>query len=128
MSILGQLDALRQDLPGCSLVAFADLRTRLVLTVSADNSRPQEQLDEMCFQAANCFEDSDTLVSALKTDGQGDQMCTESIVLTPVETRVFIRNPDGEGEALCCICQPTAKIDDFAQKSLQTLQQISAVM
>ncbi|MBV1896017.1 MAG: hypothetical protein KUG70_06135 [Rhodobacteraceae bacterium] len=99
-----------------------------MLTVSADNSRPQEQLDEMCFQAANCFEDSDTLVSALKTDGQGDQMCTESIVLTPVETRVFIRNPDGEGEALCCICQPTTKIDDFAEKSRLALQQISEML
>ncbi len=128
MSIVGQLDALRQDLPGCSLVAFADLRTRLVLSVSADSSRPQEQLDEICFQAANCFEDCDTLVTALRSDEQGDQMCNESIVLTPAETRVFVRNPDGEGEALCCICQPTAKTDDFAQKTLHTLRQISGML
>lgn len=128
MSILGQLDTLRQDVPGCSLVAFADLRTRLVLSVSADTSRPQEQLDEMCFQAANCFEDCDTLVTALNTEEQGVDMCTDTIVLTPGETRVFIRNPDGEGEAICCICQPTTKTDDLAQKSLQTLQQISGML
>lgn len=128
MSILGQLDALRQDVSGCTLVAFADLRTRLVLSVSADTPRPQECLDEMCFQAASCFEDYDTLAIALDSDEQRDHMCIEAIVLTPVETRVFIRNPDGEGEALCCVCQPTVQADDLAEKSLRTLQQISDML
>ena len=128
MDIPGQLEALRHSVPGCTLVAFADLRTRLVLCVSAAKSRSQERLDELCFQAAECFENGDTLATSLGVDEADSHMRTNSVVLTPVETRVFIRPPDGDGEALCCVCETADHTKDLARNAAQALQQISGAI
>lgn len=128
MDIPGQLEALRHSVPGCTLVAFADLRTRLVLCVSAAKSRSQERLDELCFQAAESFENSDMLAASLGTAKAASHARTSSVVLTPVETRVFIRPPDGDGEALCCVCDTPEHSTDLARNAEQALQQISGAI
>ncbi len=60
MTVADRLDRLRAVADGCSLAAFGDLRTRLMLRVSSDHPWPQERLDELCTQAVRCFDRADS--------------------------------------------------------------------
>ena len=125
MGVLHQLDTLRSEAAGCVLVAYADLRTRLVLDVSAETSRPQEALDELCFQAANCFDDLDFLSAEINTTTLAKPNSTRAIVMTPNEIRVFVRVQNDESEFLCCICNSHDQIEALGDAASAALQEIS---
>lgn len=125
MGALHQLDTLRSEAAGCVLVAYADLRTKLVLDVSTETSRPQEALDELCFQAANCFDDLDFMTAKIKDDTITKPNSTHAIVMTPNEVRVFVRVQNAETEFLCCICETYDQIDVLSDAARLALQEIS---
>ena len=108
MSVVEKLDALRAAAPGCSLAAFGDLRTRLVLRASAARPWPQERLDELCVQAARCFAAAD---SAAVTGhfGAGARL-DEAVLLDGRELRLFLRSPADESDLVCVVCR---SVDDF---------------
>lgn len=105
MDIAGRLKALREATPGCALVAFGDLGTRLVLRSSAAGQHRQEYLDQLCAQAAHGFFLQDALSGPATPHGDG---AAEVIVVTPQETRIFIRRPgapqDTASDAILCVC------------------------
>ena len=51
MGLADQLNALRRDIAGCRIAAFADLSSGLVLFASAEGRVPQERLDALCKRA-----------------------------------------------------------------------------
>ena len=105
MDIAGRLNALRDTTPGCALVAFGDLGTRLVLRSSAKGQQPQEYLDQLCTQAAHGFSLQDALADQATLSGEDT---AEVVVVTPQETRVYLRNPDASkdtaNDAILCVC------------------------
>lgn len=124
MTIDAELDALRNLFPGCSLVAFGDARTRLMLRSSHEQARHREHLDELCAQAANCFD----LLDAASYDDHGPNRKNarpcEAIVLTPNDMRAFVRAEEGGSDFICCVCDtPHAKIDivKAAQEALSKI-------
>lgn len=125
MGISHHLDTLRAEAAGCVLVAYADLRTKLVLEVSAEKSRPQEELDAMCVQAANCFDDLDFLSAEINAPDLIDPSSTRAIVMTPNEARVFVRVQNDETEFLCCVCESSDQIDAISHAANRALQDIS---
>lgn len=56
MSASDILDTCRGKLSGCELTAFGDLKSELILCVSASRSRPREQLDDLCRTAVGYFD------------------------------------------------------------------------
>lgn len=112
MTIAERLDTLRQSTPGCSLVAFGDLGARLVLRNSAAAQQPQEYLDQLCAQADHGFTLQDMLANP---DASHDGALSEVVVVTPVETRIYVRalagGQDTENDVILCVCdsENTAK-------------------
>lgn len=58
------LDSLCAEPEGCSLAAFVDLSTRMVLRTNAANRQPQDSLNALCGQAAVLLETGQTALIA----------------------------------------------------------------
>ncbi len=105
MNIAERLDTMRQAAPGCDLIAFGDLGTRLVLRSSATTQPPQEYLDQLCAQADHGFVLQDALAGQVSS--HPDTM-PEVMVITPQETRIYIRaqnaDQDTASDAILCVC------------------------
>ena len=118
MSLATQLDTLRAELSGCSLVAFGDLGAKLTLRASSARSRPQDQLDDLCAQAAGSLESKQARLMSEKISGR-TSVLQEAIVLTATEARVFLRSRDDSDDVLCCVFGGAAD----AYRGLETARQ-----
>ena len=105
MNIAEQLDTMRQAAPGCDLIAYGDLGTRLVLRSSATTQPPQEYLDQLCAQAGHGFGLQDVLASQVSSH---HDTVPEVMVITPQETRIYIRSQNADqdtaSDAILCVC------------------------
>lgn len=97
MTLAKQLEFLRAREGECRLAAFGDLGARIVLRNSSAAAHPQEYLDDLCQQASRGF----TLLDAATGPATP---ADDVLVLTPGETRVFVRAADGSGDAVLCVC------------------------
>ena len=95
MNIAAQIDVLRAEIPGCRVVAFADLKTRLVLKASHQPDVRRETLDQLCIQAAQSFD----LLS-----GEGVSIPEDAFALSPEDMRIFMRDAAGTSDLLCFVC------------------------
>ncbi|MEZ5715811.1 MAG: hypothetical protein R3D85_11940 [Paracoccaceae bacterium] len=121
MSIAQGLDYLRDGHPACSLAAFGDLGTRLVLRSSAATEHPQEFYDKLCAQAAGTFGLSDGLQ---RPDGVAAG--NEVVVLTPQDARVFVRSPENGSDFVGCICDAQQDLNDIAASAAAMLSEATA--
>lgn len=121
MGSVERLDAMRAGAEGCRLVAFGDLRTRLVLRMSADRSWPQERLDELCSQAAECFDRADSEVFAAEFS---EAHLDEAIMLAADGIRLFIRPENGESDVICCVCNDAAALAPLASAARAVLSEM----
>lgn len=121
MTLVEQLDSLRAAAPGCGLVAFGDLNTRLVLRTSARAPWPQERLDELCAQAARCFASTDTGALA---DHFGGARQTEAVLLEPDSLRLFLRAPKDESDLLCVVCDTVGDYERVAPLARDMVQRL----
>ncbi len=122
MNVAAKLEELRGALPGCTLVAYADLSSDLTLCVSARVKPPQEQLDALCMTAA-------AFLNGLGTVASGEQKAIlrdQAVVLTAMDVQIFLRSPKDASDALCCICSGGIDFNIVAQQARATLLQIAA--
>jgi len=122
MGIAESLDDLRRENPGCSLVAFGDLRTHLVLRTSSETPCAQEHLDRICTLAAQTFSSCDLIHKAGDTPETGG---TAAVVLTANETTVFVRSDTDKSDFICCVCAPNDRTDTIAPMAAKALCEIS---
>ncbi len=105
MNIAERLETIRQTTPGCELIAFGDLGTRLVLRSSAVSQPPQEYLDQLCAQADHGFDLQDALASQVSPH---PETVPEVMVITAQEIRIYIRSKtadqDTASDAILCVC------------------------
>lgn len=105
MTVTDALDAMRSQLPGCSLVAFTDLTSNVVLRASVAAPRPaQEELDALA-RAAQIALDGPLAEGAAAAWEEGAR-ADAAMLLTGSEARVFLRAPGDSAEALVCVCAP----------------------
>ena len=125
MTILDQLDALREQFPDCLAVAYADISSGIVLCVSAREKHPQEHLDSLCTTAADLFNGATagTFSTALTSDA--DALFEEGLVLTQSETCLFLRSPQDPKEAMFCVCSARIDLDAFKARAKQQLNAIA---
>ncbi len=121
MRISEYLDAMRDEIPGCSLVSFGDLKTGLVLRTSAKHQHKQDYLEDILKQAVLNFSISDAFSE------QADPRIVPGncvIVGSPQEVRIFIRSQGNMSDVVCCVCERTdqvGRVTDYAQKIFQEL-------
>lgn len=126
MNVTAELDAMRSELSGCSLVAFTDLSSQLVLCASAASKPVQEELNALS-EAANLALDGAFAEGAAPLWSEGGEAPAETaVLLTGAEVRVFLRSPGKPNEALVCVCAPDAELDTVVDSARSTLNRILA--
>lgn len=118
MTFSDHIHALRADIPGCRLVAFGDARTRLVLKASHDADVRREVLDQLCEEAASCFDLIGTTVG--NTTGQNQAM-----VLTSKEMRIYVNDADTASDFLCLVCDLQSDPDVITTAAHQALHSLT---
>lgn len=94
-----RMEALRNAVPGCLSVAFADLSTGLVLSVSAARRQPQEEVDALCAMAVALLDGPVAQGAARVLDGPVN--C--AVAMQGHRCFAFLRSADDPVEALCCL-------------------------
>lgn len=97
------MDELRYALKSCDLCAYIDLGVELVLSVSAVQKPPQEQLDALARLAVGLL--SAHPVPPVASAGP-DTAPDITTFLTKSQTYVLLRSPNEPGEVILCQCGP----------------------
>lgn len=123
MDITTELDQMRADIPGCALVAFTDLTSKLVLSTSAPTNPAQEEMNALS-SAAQLALDGAIAEGASAVWGQ-EPAAEVAMLLTGADARVFLRSPGKAGEALICVCSPDANLEGAVSRARVTLERIA---
>lgn len=123
MSVSDALDALRSEIPGCSLVAFADLSSKIVLTSSSATNPAREELDALS-AAAYLVLDGSIAEGASPVWGDQNALAETAMLLSASEARVFMRSPGENPEALICVCAPDCNLEAVIDCARSTLKRI----
>lgn len=125
MDVTDKLDALRSDLPGCLLVAFTDLGTKLVLCTSSTVKPGQEELDRLSDLAQATLDGALAEgAGSVLASGDGDRRAGTAMLVSDHDAKVFLRAPGEAPEALICVCSPEAdlrKVVDCGRSALDSI-------
>lgn len=114
------LEALRTGVPGCQMVAFADLSAGLVLSVSVARKRPQEELDALCSAASDILDGAQAQSAARALAGPVDL----AVALHAGRTLAVLRSPTDPVEALICTGTPEMRPAEALAGARRTLAAI----
>lgn len=124
MSVAEELETLREELPGCTLVAFTDLSSKLVLSSSSAVRPAQEELDALSEAAHLALNGTVSEGAAPVWQDEAAQDAGTAMLLTATEARVVVRRPGENSEALVCVCTPGADLAKAADKGRAALDRI----
>ncbi len=124
MAIKQALDAARATVPGCSVAAFGDASTRLILRSSHHDTIRRETLDELCDEAAKCFGLLDATGDLRLALGGSEAPRTEATTLRNRNKAVFVRPDDRSSEFLCLVCSAPGESAAMSSSAHQALQEI----
>lgn len=125
MNITTELDKVRTAVPGCLTVAYADLSSGLVLSVSAARRQRQETLDELCATAS-------ALLDGAAAERAADDLLgavtgiDEALRLTPGETLAVLRSEADPVEAICCVGTGEMDVARLVRHARAALSRIGA--
>lgn len=125
MSVNTHLDAVREAVPECVAVAFADLGAKMVLSVSTRTKQPQEALDDLSNAAVQLL-DGPAANAVADSFSKHKSPVSHAITHNRSETRIYLRADGSASEALCCICSPTVDIDAILRHAQTALTRIGA--
>ncbi len=126
MTIAEQIDSLRMSLPGCSLVAFGDVTTQLVLRSSQTRPIRREHLDQLCAEAGDCFSVIEAARTASQETQAGPESHVEAVVLAGSEGRIFVKSGRNESDFLCLVCERPFRATAIIASASETLDKIAA--
>lgn len=108
MQLDEDLELVKRSYSRCCLVAFGDLRTRLILRVVSDQSFAREHLDQILSQAHNAF----LMAEAVKqTDAPAPSTADHAIMISHDGIHLFVRSMSNPSDVLCCICENYDGVD-----------------
>ena len=106
MTIQEDLEKLRKETQGCTLSAFGDLSSSLILRSSSETRVPREKLDQLCVRAEKAFGFLDAVMDAKPT---------KVIAFGAQQTEVFEREHAGSDDVVCAVLDPACSINSGAQ-------------
>lgn len=121
MAIADTLNSVIKAYPQASVVAFADLSSRMILANAGAKPVTQELLISLCEQARVGFDDP---LFSLSVEAFGEPH--GAVVMGADSVRVFMRSESEPADALCCICDPSIDLAGFVAKIRDTLEQITS--
>lgn len=124
MSVSDALDDLRSEISGCSLVAFADLSSKIVLTASSATNPAREELDALSMAAHLTLDGAIADAAAPVWADQTDARAEVAMLLSTSEARVFMRSRGENTEALICVCSPDCDLEGVVDCARSTLKRI----
>ena len=124
MTVTDALDDLRSNIAGCDLVAYADLSSSMVLTVSAATKHRQEELDQLS-QIAVCVLDGAIAEGGLPIVGEEDTAVHVAMALDATSARLFLRSPGTPTEALICVCAPSSDLSSAIALGTAALESLA---
>jgi len=122
MSIQDQLDKLLNSQRDCTLTAFSDLSSGLVLRSSSDAPCPREKLDDLCMTAVSCFGLVDA--SDLPDEIDADVFGTSIVHFSARRTQVFVRPTPSSDDVICAVNDTHASVEPIlraAQAAVLTI-------
>ena len=123
MDVTETLDAMRSSLPGCSLIAFTDLGSKVVLCTSAAVKPAQEEMDKLSALAELML--AGTMAeSAAPILGADDARAGSAVLHSEADAKVFLRSPGDTEEALVCVCSPDIDLGKVVDSGRATLENI----
>lgn len=122
MTLSDRLDRMRQDIAGCTLASFGDLRTGLALRSSASRPFKQDFLEVLLREAACHFDASDTICEGAAGVGGARH---HLIVATPQDVRIFVRSPVNASDVVCCLCAGAEAIPQVTDHAIGIFQDMS---
>ncbi|MEO3416663.1 hypothetical protein AAFO92_18590 [Roseovarius sp. CAU 1744] len=126
MTIKKELDAARSSVAGCTVAAYGDASTRLMLRSSHHDNIRRENLDELCNEAARCFGLLDATADLCNMLGDPGGPPNEAVVLTNRNSTVFVRSDKLSSEFLCLVCAAQGDHAAMSSAARQTLNKIAA--
>ncbi|WP_104008465.1 hypothetical protein [Jhaorihella thermophila] len=114
MGVTERLEEIRRTTEGCSVVALADLSTRLVLCAACSDKPPQERLDRLSIRAADLLARPSLPGADVASVVAGS--CTE----------VFVRSAADADDVLCCVCGPNVDISELVRRARRGLADLAA--
>lgn len=110
MQLDEDLDIVKRSCSACSMVAFGDLRTRLILRVVSDQSVAREYLDQILSQANRAFEMAD---AAADGDGADSSYADYAVMIAPEGVHLFVRSISSPSDVLCCLNSTYDGVDEL---------------
>lgn len=126
MTVQSIMDAHREKIEGCEVVAYGDYKSRVIFRSSQDPHIRREVLDALCRGAETAFAQLD-FVSARCGRETGEPLLA---CATSDGQRViaFARKKDGRGEFLCLSGTLTASMADALNIVLKALCDVEAAL
>ena len=113
MDVAKRMQSLRDQFPECTLMAFADLEAGMVLSVSADTSRMQEEISSLCSTAKAVLDrQANGPMEALISNGSNAGVF-EAVLTEPEKVGVFLRSTIKQSDAFCCVCSGQISLARF---------------
>lgn len=116
--VVDELNSLRKAVPGCDVVAFADLSTQMVLVTSSDRSIPREEMDALSAEGS-------AVLGRSKDGPLGLGRPGSAVVATSTGLRIFLRASAEPSDALCCIAKSDLDVAAFLAQARPCLDRIS---
>lgn len=113
-------------MPGCSVVAFADLSTGLVLASSTSHRTTQERLDALCAAARAALLGPSAHRIAEDFAGNAQNAPRVAVHADAHGITCFVRPSVPAQEALCCVLSPETPLDRVVQDAQAFLLRIVA--
>lgn len=116
--ILDELNALKNQTDGCTMVSLADLSSGMILSTSADSGMSRDQLNALSTQAATLLpKDGSTVFGAAPAQSV--------LVASGDSVRVFMRSAAVPTDAICAICAKDTDFTAFLAGAAGCLSKIS---
>ena len=123
MTVQHRLDQLRESAPGCTLAAFGDISSGLILRSSSDRPRPRELLDSLCEDAIRCFALAD---QHPRPEGADPNVYGASVIsFTARRSHLFVRHDTETGDVICTVIEQAQPIDPVLRAARETAEKIS---
>ena len=125
MDVTQELDDLRHRVAGCSLAAFADIGSQMILATSTGSRIPQEDLDSFGVVAQTLLD------GALGSDArpivaEGDAPLSTAWLATAQDVRVFLRSAARPAEVLVLVCGREVDLPKALGEGRTSLEKVAA--
>jgi hypothetical protein len=124
VTISEELLAFRQRVPGCHVIAFADLSTGMVLASCTSEQVTQEKLDALCNSGFDTLFGVNNTGLLQQSQGGSGEAPKAAVVATEAEIQCFVCALHPAQEALCFVISEHLLLDELFEEARSLLHRL----